>query len=98
MTALATQTETIAGALLANLADRVAHWARSCGRPAAVSDDLVVSYQGDHGVFTNSAVVLEPPDGPDAWAAVAARVAEVVPGPAPVMLYSPGPTPDLAPL
>jgi hypothetical protein len=98
MTTLATPLDTIGDATLQNLAARVTHWARSCGRPFIATDDVVVAHQGDVGTFTNSAVVLRAPDGPDGWRAVADHVAAVVPASAPVLLYSPWPTPDLAPL
>jgi GNAT superfamily N-acetyltransferase len=98
MTTLATPLDTIADATLQNLADRVSHWARSCGRPLVERDDLVGAHQGERGLFTNTAVVLRPPHDGAGWAAVAEEAAAVVPSPAPVLLVSPVPTPDLGPL
>lgn len=74
------------------MADRVAHTARTAGRPVSVGDDLVVAWQGSRGTFTNLAVVLSAPTD---WDAVLARVREVVPVGVPVTLLSPFSTPDL---
>src|SRR5262249_27954408 len=67
-------------------ADRALHVARATERPWFDDGELVVTWQGDRGVFTNLAVVLEPPSS---WTAVVERVAEVVPTGRPAMLVSP---------
>ena len=53
-------------------------------------DDLVVAWQGDRGVFTNTAVVLAA--DPD-WDALIARVDGIVPDDRPVLLVTAGTTP-----
>jgi hypothetical protein len=89
-----TSTTTSASATLldlavANQADRVAAFARRTGRPLLADDDLVVAWMADRGVFFNQAYILGTPDGAAEWAAIAERIAAVVPSPAPVMVISP---------
>jgi GNAT superfamily N-acetyltransferase len=83
-------TATMTDRALAATADRALRAAVAMDRPARADDDLVVAWQGDRGVFTNTAVVLAA--DPD-WDALAARVAGVVPEDRPVMLVTAAGTP-----
>jgi GNAT superfamily N-acetyltransferase len=79
---------------LAAAAARVLHAARTCGRAWRADDDVVITWQGPRGFYTNAAVVLSP--SPD-WPAVLRRVDDVVPAAAPVTLFSATTVPDLRP-
>lgn len=80
---------------LAAAADRVLHAARTCGQAWRVDDDVVITWQGPRGFYTNAAVVLS--SSPD-WPAVVQRVDEVVPAGLPVTLFTAvAEVPDLRP-
>jgi hypothetical protein len=74
-------------------ADRALHVARATERPWFDDGTLAVAWQGDRGVFTNLAVVLE---APTSWSSVVERISEVVPPGRPAMLVSPFTVPDLS--
>ena len=75
-------------------AGRVLHAARTCGQAWRAEDDLVITWQGPRGFYTNAAVVLSP--SPD-WPSVLQRVDDVVPAGLPVTLFSATTVPDLRP-
>lgn len=75
-----------------SMADRIHHHATAASRPLHASDDLVVAWLGDKGLYVNAAVVLSAPDD---WNAVTETVAAVVPASVPATLISPYDTPDL---
>ena len=83
-------TATMTDRALAATADRALRTAVAMDRPVHADDDLVVAWQGDRGVFTNTAVVLAA--DPD-WDALVARVASVVPDDRPVLLVTAATTP-----
>ena len=74
------------------MADRVVHVARTADRPFLAAEDLVATWIGERGIFTNVAYVLREPDD---WDRVLARVTEVVPPGRPLSLISPWSVPDL---
>jgi GNAT superfamily N-acetyltransferase len=76
------------------MADRVVHVARTADRPFVADDDLVATWIGERGVFTNVAYVLREPDD---WDRIVGRVSDVVPPGRPLSLISPWSVPDLGP-
>ncbi len=89
-----TDDRTLSDRAVAACADRALHAAASMGRPHRVDLDLAVAWQGDRGIFTNLAYVL---DEPDDWDDLVARVEGVVPVGRPATLVATGRTPDLGP-
>ena len=83
-------TATMSDRALAATADRALRAAVAMDRPVHADDDLVVAWQGDRGVFTNTAVVLAA--DPD-WDALLARVEGVIPDDRPVLLVTAATTP-----
>ncbi len=70
--------------------------ASALGRPHARTDRWAGARIGERGALTNPVVLLQPPG--DDLPELLAEVGEVVTAPAPYLLISPFPTPDLRPL
>jgi GNAT superfamily N-acetyltransferase len=85
-------TSTLTDRAVVAMADRVVHVARTADRPFLAAEDLVATWIGERGIFTNVAYVLREPDD---WDRVLARVTEVVPPGRPLSLISPWSVPDL---
>jgi GNAT superfamily N-acetyltransferase len=90
-----TDTRTLTDRAVAACADRALHAATAMGRPHRLDADLAVAWQGDRGVFTNLAYVLQEPQD---WGDLLARVAAAVPAGRPLTLVATGATPDLGAL
>lgn len=91
-TIVLSEASTLTDRAVVAMADRVLHAARRAERPHLADDDLVATWLGDRGFFTNVAYVLREPRD---WDGVPARISAVVPAGRPVSLISPWSVPDL---
>jgi hypothetical protein len=91
----APETDTLVRRCVLAHADWATIAAGAKGRPWRRTDRWAGAYAGDRGAFTNMVILLRPPRGEDDLAEVLGEVADLVPAPAPYLLLSPFPTPDL---